>query len=226
MRNGNLIAVLLCGACRIGEHIAEPPVDGSVENEVDAATADAAIDGPSNVFHGLHAIIGERPEVTGTCGSLDDRAEMQDRFDPPVHEQDVVAGWEFDTGADDYKDPSYGFSPNWPTSESGRFSVRFTGTIDLPAGNHCFSIDIGATGTGIIDGKNMCAQIYVGTGDAIAETGYQAATAGPAMGCVDLTGPAAFDIVFWYFNILEQAKLVVRVDGAPLSLTTLSTVVP
>jgi hypothetical protein len=222
MRNGNLMALLLCAGCRIGEHIADAPIDGAAAQDPDAAGEDAGVDA-QNMFHGLHAIIGERPEVTGSCNALDDRAEMEGRFDPPVQEQDITAGWEFDTGADSYDDPSYGFTPSWPeAAQSGRFSVRYTGTIDLPPGNHCFSIDIGATGTGIIDGKNMCAQLYVGSGNAIAETGYQATTAGVAEGCVDVTGPTAFDIVFWYFNILEQAKLVVRVDDAPLSLASLA----
>lgn len=62
---------------------------------------DAAIDAPPGP-DGLRAIIGERPEVTGSCGALDDRAEMLDRFDPVVQAQDVTAGWDFDTDADSY----------------------------------------------------------------------------------------------------------------------------
>lgn len=222
MRLALAIIVVLGTGCRIGEHIAGPPVDGGADDDDVTVDAGDDLDG-SNAFHGLHAIIGERPEWTGSCDALDDRAEMNDRFDPVVHEQDVTAGWEFDTSADDYDDPTYGFAPNWPSAESGRFSLRFTGTIDLTAGHHCFSIDVGATGTGIVDGKNMCAQIYAGTGDAIAETGYLAATAGVATGCIDVDtdGPVPLDIVFWYFNIFEQAKLVVRVDDAAMALPSL-----
>jgi hypothetical protein len=209
IRNLAAIALIACG-CRIGEHIAERPPDaggtGTVDGggDVDGAPPDA----PGAI--GLHAVIGERPEWTGSCDALDDFVEMTDRFDPPVQEQDVVAGWEFDTGADSYDDASYGFDPPWPTAQSGRFSVRFRGRIRLTAGTHCFSIDIGATGTDIVGGKNACGQIWLG--DAVAETGYAAATAGPATVCVDVAADGAedVDIVFWYFNILEQAKLQVR----------------
>lgn len=209
MRNLTFIFLIACG-CRIGEYIAPPPTDAGGSGDVDGGgLADAAPpDAPGAT--GLHAIIGERPEWTGSCDALDDRAELDDRFDPPVQEQDVVAGWEFDTGADSYADPSYGFDPPWPSAESGRFSVRFRGRIRLAAGTHCFSIDIGATGTDIIGGKNGCGQVWIG--DTVAETGYAAATAGPATACVEVAadGSEDLDIVFWYFNILEQAKLVVR----------------
>ena len=221
------IVIVLVGACRFGEHHAEPPVDGALSHgTIDAAGGDAAPDADQNVFHGLHATIGEQPVGTGTCKSLAGYTMMMDRFDPPVMDQDVVAGWDFDTGADSYNDPSYGFEPNWPSAKWGNFSVRFRGSVKLAAGTHCFSIDIGATGTDIFTSTNGCGQIYVGDaqGAAIAETGFEAATAGPATGCVTLTTDAApeLDIVFWYFNILEQAILHVTVDGSPLDLTSLS----
>jgi hypothetical protein len=212
MRNLAVILLIACGGCRIGEYIAPPPPDAGGSGDGDGGDlADAAPpDAPGAT--GLHAIIGERPEWTGSCDALDDRAELEDRFDPAVQEQDVVAGWEFDTGADSYDDATYNFEPAWPTAESGRFSVRFTGRIRLDPGPHCFSIDIGATGTDIVGGKNACGQIWLG--EAVAETGYLAATAGPATVCVDVApegdGAETIDIVFWYFNIFEQAKLVVR----------------
>ena len=201
---------LIASGCRIGEYIAPPPVDAGGGGDVDGGelTDGAPPDAPG--VTGLRATIGERPEWTGSCDALDDQAEVNDRFDPPVQEQDVVAGWEFDTGADSYADPSYGFDPPWPSAESGRFSVRFRGRIRLAAGPHCFSIDTGATGTDIIGGKNMCGQIWIG--GAVAETGFAAATAGPATVCVDLAeaGAEDLDIVYWYFNVLEPARLVVR----------------
>jgi hypothetical protein len=138
---------------------------------------------------------------------------MTGRFDPVVAAQDVTAGWDFDTDADNYDHASYGFMPNWPSAQSGRFSVRFHGTVHLDAGTHCFSVDIGATGTDIINGRNGCGQVWLaGAGSATAETGFEAATAGPATGCIDqaTAGPAELDIVFWYFNIFERAKLHVR----------------
>lgn len=203
--------IVVLSACRLGEHIAEPPIDGAGTGGDDAA-GDAAIDadvGP----HGLHAMIGQRPEVTGSCNALDDHTEMVGRFEPPMQAQDVTAGWDFDTDADSYMDPSYGFDPAWPTAQSGRFSLRFHGHIALDAGHHCFSIDIGATGTDIVNGKNACGQIWLAAGTtAAAETGYDAATSGPATGCIDVAAPASIelDLVFWYFNVLERARLHVR----------------
>lgn len=180
---------------------------------VDAAdVTDAPIDAPDGP-NGLRATIGERPEVTGSCGALDDRAEMTGRFDPVVAEQDVTAGWDFDTDADNYDHVSYGFMPNWPSAQSGRFSVRFHGNVVLEAGTHCFSIDIGATGTDIINGRNGCGQVWLAdAGSATAETGFEAATSGPATGCIDVAtaAPTELDVVFWYFNIFERAKLNVR----------------
>jgi hypothetical protein len=203
------------GACRFGEHHAAPPLDGpSALVSIDAPGSSGDPDANENVFHGLHATIGETPEWTGTCKSVAGYTMMMDRFDPAVAEQDVIAGWDFESDADSYNDPSYGFDPNWPSAMSGRFSVRFRGAIHLAAGTHCFSIDIGATGTDIIKGKNECGQVYVGDSQAaaIAETGYEAATSGPATGCIDLAADGApeLDIVFWYFNIFEHASLHVR----------------
>jgi hypothetical protein len=214
-----LLIFTVCAACRLGEHIAEPPIDG-VPGVIDAPgeDVDAPIDAPPG-FMGMRATIGERPEVTG-------------RFDPPLQMQDVSAGWDFDTDADSYADPSYNFMPPWPSAQSGRFSVRFTGKMSMIAGTHCLSIDIGATGTGIIDGRNGCGQIWLGAATtASAETGFEAATAGPATGCIDLPADGQIDlaIVFWYFNILERAKLVIRhcmgagcTPNEPLSATWLT----
>ena len=212
-----IIATAVCG-CRINEHHAQPPVDGpSATVMIDApGGGDGGVpDADPNVLPGLRATIGEQPQWTGTCKSVGTYAMMNDRFDPAVDEQDVVAGWEFDSDADSYNDPSYVFDPNWSgTKYAGRFSVRFRGTIRLAAGTHCFSIDVGATGTDIIKGKNECGQIYVGDSgaDALAETGYEAKTSGPGTGCIDLAADGApeIDIVFWYFNIFEHAHLQVR----------------
>lgn len=236
-RSALLSAVVIVSGCRIGEHIAAPPIDAGASAEVDAGDVPDATpcepgddqDGDGlddcaelddadpftdpTIFNGLHAIIGERPEVTGNCSALDDRAELDDRFDPPVDQLDVRAGWDFDTGADSYNDPTYGFSPNWASAMSGRFSVRYRGLIHLTADRHCFSIDIGATGTDIINGRNGCGQVWVGPGTvALAETGFGAASVEAAVGCLDVAedGPVAIDLVFWYFNIFEQAKFHVR----------------
>lgn len=207
------VILFAVGACRLNEHIAEPPVDAPGGALVDAAgVTDAAIDAPPGPS-GLTTIIGERPEVTGSCGALDDRAEMTGRFDPVVQQAEVTAGWDFDTDADSYNDATYGFMPNWPSAQSGRFSVRFHGNVVLDAGMHCFSVDIGATGTDIINGRNGCGQVWLaGANTATAETGFEAATSGVATGCIDVTtaGPTELDVVFWYFNIFERAKLHVR----------------
>jgi hypothetical protein len=209
---GILAATVALSGCVLDPHVADPPIDagGAAADGADPADADPATS-PDAGFAGLHAIIGERPEGTGNCSAVDDRTEMLDRFDPPVREQDVAAGWEFDTGADSYDDPSYGFEPNWPAAESGRFSLRFHGRIALPAGSHCLSIDIGATGTGIIDGRNACGQLYLGGAAApLAETGY-GAEADAQVGCATVGAAGVeLDIVFWYFNIFEQAILRVR----------------
>jgi hypothetical protein len=200
------------GACRFGEHHAQPPVDGPSGGARFDAGPDAAGPDAENTFHGMHAAIGDRPEWTGTCKTLPDYATMTSHFATPQQEQDVVAGWEFDTDADAYSDPSYGFEPAWPVAAAAeRFSVRFRATVHLAAGAHCFSIDTGATGTDIINGKNECGQVWAGTAK-VAETGYEAATAGPATGCIDQPsdGGVELDVVFWYFNIFERAKLVVR----------------
>jgi hypothetical protein len=210
-----LVVLAVTSACRIGEHHAAPPVDGSSAAVIADAGLDGAADADENTFHGLHAAIGQRPEWTGTCKTLPDYPTMMTLFATPVQQQDVDAGWEFDTAADSYSDPSYGFDPSWPTAAPAeRFSVRFRGTIHLAAGTHCFSIDIGATGTDIITGKNACGQVYAGDAQppALAETGYEAKTSGPATGCIDVAADknVELDIVFWYFNIFEQAKLLVR----------------
>lgn len=207
-----MIIVTLAG-CRIGEHVAAPPVDGAFDDVPDD-DVDAAGDAPPDASPpgGLRATIGERPELHGHCDALSDRAELDDRFDPPVREMDVTAGWEFDTDADRYDDPSYGFAPNWPDAEDGRFSLRFSGRIRLDAGPHCFSIDLGATGTDILGGKNACAKLWLGPGAAaLAETGYGAASVDAATGCAELAaGLHDLDVAYWYFNVLERARLVVR----------------
>jgi hypothetical protein len=202
--------LVLVAGCRLGEHVAAPPIDAD-PGAADAADDDAPPpDAP--LPGGLHAMIGERPEWSGHCSALDDRAELEDRFDPVVREMVVTAGWEFDTDADRYDDPSYGFVPPWPGAEPGRFSLRFRGRLQLAPGPHCLSIDIGATGTDIIGGKNACGQIWIGAANApLAETGYGAPSLAAAVGCVDGAGGLTdLDVVFWYFNVLERARLRVR----------------
>jgi len=176
------------------------------------------------VFNGLLAVIGDRPEVTGSCSNLTDYDEMNGHFQGATR-MNVRAGWEFDTDADAYNDPSYGFSPNWGSAPSERFSVRFTGRVNLRQGGmHCFSIDIGATGTGIVSGKNMCAQVYVSSSSGmrrLIESGYQAESATANVACLMLpAGDYPFDIVFWYFNIFERAKLAVRWCAGGSSMCT------
>ena len=229
------LSLAACAACRINEHHAAPPVDGARAAGADSG-ADAAPDAPENVFHGMHAVIGDTPQWSGSCSVLAGYAMMQTHFATAMQQQDIDAGWDFDTSADSYTDASYGFDPAWPMSApSQRFSVLYTSTIHLTAGHHCFTIDIGATNTDIINSGNQCGQIYVGVGGAtpvaaIAETGFQAATSGPATGCVDVPsdGGAELDLVYWYFNIFQQAVLHVRHcagDGCtpadPLSLPDL-----
>ncbi len=176
------------------------------------------------VFNGLWVTVGDRPEGTGSCGMLSDYGEMDGRFSGSSRRQRVWAGWDFDTAADAYTHSDYGFQPAWPDgAASERFSLRYSGKIHLAqTGRHCFSISIGATGTDIIGGKNACGQIYVngsGSMDPLTETGFNAS--GSNTGCVDLTaGDHTIDIVFWYFNVLEQATLHVRHcvgNGGPCS---------
>ncbi|HTM23031.1 MAG TPA: hypothetical protein VL172_21070 [Kofleriaceae bacterium] len=205
------VAAVALAGCVLDRHVAGAPADaGPPDGSGGDGDGDGGEGGADAGGTGLHAVIGERPEVTGNCSALDDRAEMLDRFDPPVQEMDVRAGWDFDTDADSYDDPSYGFDPSWPGADSGRFSLRFHGRLGLPAGPHCLSIDIGATGTDIIGGRNACGQIYLaGASAPLAETGYGAD--GDATGCVTVgDGGTEVDVVFWYFNIFEQAILHVR----------------
>ena len=235
------LLVLLAPACRIDEHIAPPPPDGVIgvdaggSDGADAAPCTPGTDGDGDgvddcterddgdpftdpaVYNGLHAVIGARPPwLQGSCDHLSDYAEMETRYATPVQEHDVRAGWEFDTDANSYDDPSYGFDPSWPMAQANEFTVRFAGRIQLAAGPHCFSVDIGATGTGIIDGKNACGQVYVGVGaapmKALAETGYGAASVDARVGCVDVAtaGAAQLDIVYWYSDANMRAKLQVR----------------
>lgn len=170
------------------------------------------------IFNGFHVIAGEAPVGWGKCDALGDYAQMESRFDAPAQEMDVYAGWEFDTGADSYTDPSFNFAPSWPEQASaGSFSLRYRGQLRLSAGAHCLRIDIGATTDEIAFGRNACGQIYLGAGGpperALAETGFGAATQGPATGCVDVSADGAYelDIVFWFFDVTFQtAKLEIR----------------
>lgn len=229
MRVSWLVLGVSTAACRFGEHHAAPPVDGSVRSDTSPDGATSLPDA-QNTFHGMRATIGDRPEWTGSCTTLSSYDQVTMHFATPKQQQDMDAGWEFDTDADSYTDPSYGFDPAWPMAAPGeRFSVRYAATIHLAAGAHCFSIDTGATGTDIIGGKNECGQIWI-DGAKTAEVGYQAASNGPATGCVTMAadGDADLDVVFWYFNIFERAKLVLRTcDGdacapsTPLSVPAL-----
>ncbi len=217
MRGRVAIAFITSVACRFGEHTAQPPVDGARSGTDVTDGAPPAPDAQENVFHGMRVTIGDRPEWTGSCTSnLPDYATMTGHFATAMQQEDADAGWEFDTSADSYSDPSYGFDPMWPmAAPAQRFSARYKATVHLSAGAHCFSIDIGASGTDIITSGNNCGQIWLGAEGSpskIAETGYQAQTAGVATGCIDqpADGTAELDVVFWYFNVLAQAKLALR----------------
>lgn len=229
-----VMAIAGLGACTIGGVNALPPHDAGPRPPSDAMWADAGpndagctpgtdSDGDSlddcddvdpDMWNGMHASIGERPEWTGSCGALDDFAEMQGRFASPSAEQKIWAGWEFVTDADAYSDPSYGFMPPWPNpAPAERFSVRYRAALLLQeSGTYCFTIDVGATGTGIVAGKNMCAQLYLDNGPGwLAETGFEAESIGAARACRELpAGAHDFDIVYWYFDIFRQSQLRVR----------------
>ena len=194
-----IATLLLSSGCQLFGTNAIPPdgggsVDGGTLDAGADASPDATLARDAMVFNGLLAIIGDRPEVTGSCDALTDYAEMAGHFTGATR-MPVSAGWDFDTDADAYNDPSYGFQPNWASDPSERFSVRFTGKLNLTAaGMHCFSIDIGATGTGIVTGKNACGQVYVnaGTGSGQAtrrliETGYMAESATANQACRKLS---------------------------------------
>jgi hypothetical protein len=232
-----IVPLLAAGTgCRFGENVAEAPVDGAIVDGTGIGDAgDSTADGPVACtpgtdgdgdgiadcdelgdanpftdpakFNGLRAIIGAKPEGTGNCDNLDTREEVDAQFAEPVRELSVHAGWSFDNRATRYDDPGYGFAPNWPEAEGERFSLRLRGQVYLTAGSHCFGVDIGATGTGLTNSTNRCAQVWVGVGAptaALAETGLDAATAGAATGCVDAPadGPYPFDIVYRNFWLL------------------------
>jgi hypothetical protein len=239
-----VLVVVLATGCTIGGVHALPPEetthldgdggpahDGGDGDALPQCTPGADMDGDSiedcleiidgddftdeGVFNGLTAMIGDRPEFFGSCNNLDDHVEMVSHFAASTHTMDVYAGWEFDTGADAYTDPSYGFQPSWPmAAPAERFSVRYTGTLRLAeSGTQCFSVDIGATGTDIFTSRNACGQVYLNAGDgaALAETGLDAASVDAKTGCVTLdAGSYPFDIVFWYESTTEQARLQVR----------------
>ena len=241
--DGLLVAIGACLAagCTLGGVHALPPGDGGVSAILTDAGDDAGecapgedgdADGVSDcdeladddpftdpaVYNGLTAMIGERPEW-GSCNDLDDHAEMRMRFAASSKMMDVRAGWDFDTGADAYSDPSYGFEPSWAmAAPAERFSLRFAGRIRLAAaGTQCFSIDIGAAGTDVFLSGNNCGQIYLGGGPTwLAETGHEAASVDAKLGCVELpAGDYDLDLVFWYYNLLAQAKLhVLRCTSA------------
>jgi hypothetical protein len=238
-----IVPLLAAGTgCRFGENVAEAPVDGAVADGVDIGDAgDTTPDGPVACtpgadgdgdgisdcdelndaspftdpakFNGLHAIIGDKP-FSGNCNDLDDYAEMETRFDEPAQEQDVTAGWHFETSANSYNDPEFGFAPNWTEADSGAFSVRFRGQIWLTAGEHCFTVDVGATGTNIVNGHNMCGQVYVGSAGpptaALVETGYNATVDGAHTACTTVAADGGYpiDIVLWLWEVnLWPAKL-------------------
>lgn len=160
-------------------------------------------------FNGLHAIIGRQPQLSGGCNWLDTWAEVEHELGEVKREQDIRAGWSFDTMANRYDDASYGFAPNWTAAESDGFNIVYRGQVYLTAGRHCFTVDIGGT-------SNRCAQVYLSLGapatTALVETGFEAA-AGAATRCVDIDAARAapIDIVYrnFYF-IAARSRLDVR----------------
>jgi hypothetical protein len=187
----------------------DPPCEGTTDGDGDNIPdcteqddGDPATD-PA-IVNGLHAVIGRAPEVSGSCKWLESWDEVKHELGTIKREQDISAGWSFDTMANRYDDASYGFAPNWPAAEGGRFNIVYRGKVFLTAGQHCFAVDIGAAGSD--SASNRCAQIYVSIGaratSALAQTGFEA-PANAAVNCVDMTadGTAPIDIVYRNFHL-------------------------
>ena len=167
-----------------------------------------------DVYNGLTIQIG--PEIgffsTGSCDAVDSYSEVLSLFTDPQKERNVRAGWEYDTGDDDFTSGGYNADPPWEEGGWGRWQGRFTGRVELTAtGRYCFSVDTGATGGNDLEGRrNGCGAVYVGT-EQLAITGLDG-NRSPHTGCANFTaGFQALDIVVRHRNSgLPRAKLVVR----------------
>ncbi len=136
-----------------------------------------------NEFSGMYMRIDDDGVGSGTCNVADSWNEMRSNFGAD-QQQNMRAGWDYDTKNHSYHASSYNWDPAWPNSGGRSWEVMMSAEFTADAaGRYCFSQDNGSTGTGIAQGWNACAQVWVNK-NIVSEVGHDSALL--RQGCVDL----------------------------------------
>lgn len=136
-----------------------------------------------NDFSGMYTRIDDDGVGSGTCNVADSWSEMRSNFGTD-QEQNMRAGWDYESENHSYHASSFNWDPTWPNSGGRSWEVLMSAEFTADAaGRYCFSQDNGSTGTGIAQGWNACGQVWVNK-VIVSEVGHDSALL--REGCIDL----------------------------------------
>lgn len=169
------------------------------------ASQDSDNDGISNCadkypnnFSGMYVRVddlgwGDGFFADGNCGVADNWNEMKGNFGAE-QKQYMRAGWDYESSNHTYTASTYNWDPVWAGSGGSwnrSWEAMFSAEFVAPAtGRYCFGTDNGSPGTGIVDGRNSCSNVWINK-SMVAEVGYGASPRRP-YGCVDMNAGQSY----------------------------------
>ena len=142
-----------------------------------------------NDFSGMYVRIDDDGVISGTCNKADTWNEMKGNFGAD-QEQNMRAGWDYDSENHSYHASTFAWEPAWPNNGGRSWETWMSAELVAEdTGRYCFSQDNGSTGTGIASGWNACGQVWINQ-SRVAEVGYNSSNT--PVGCVDLTAGESY----------------------------------
>ena len=122
--------------------------------------------------------------VKGSCNYADSWDEMKNNFGA-TKEQNMKAGWDYDTRNYNYNNSNYSWSPTWSGGDTRDWEVMFSAIfIAEKTGRYCFHQDNGASRDSGSNKVNSCGQVWVDK-NLMAESGLDGIN--QFNGCINLT---------------------------------------
>ncbi len=156
----------------------------------DCASSDSDGDGIAdctdrlpNDFSGMYTRIDDDGIWSGSCNYADSWDEMRGNFGAD-QEQNMRAGWDYESENHSYHASTFNWNPAWPNSGGRSWEVMMSAELTADAtGRYCFGQYNGSYGWEIAEGWNACGQVWINK-QRVAEVGYHSDL--KPSGCVDL----------------------------------------
>lgn len=177
-----------------GQNFAQAYYGNCATQDPDGDGISSCTDRTPNAFSGMYVRIDDDGVLSGSCNAADDWNEMKGNFGAD-QEQNMRAGWAYDSENHSYHTSTFAWNPRWPKSGGNSWEALMSATfVAEDTGRYCFSQDNGATGTGIATGWNACSQVWVNQ-SRVVEQGFDSSNT--RVGCVNLTADQVVRLDFY-----------------------------